>query len=85
MIGPYRDGGGVRSARGRLLLRCPRCGLGIRPRVSWLAIEHCPRCLARARTPVKLVASGLPPAAHHPRASASGNEGSERAELWRVY
>jgi len=37
-----------------LLLRCPRCGLSIRPRARWLAVEHCPRCLARARLPVRL-------------------------------
>jgi hypothetical protein len=30
------------------LLTCPRCGLDIRPRWSWLEIEHCPLCAARA-------------------------------------
>jgi hypothetical protein len=41
-------------------LRCPRCGLRLRPRASWLTIEHCPRCIARDRTPVKLLCSPAP-------------------------
>ena len=41
------------------LLNCPRCGLSIRPKVSWLTVEHCPRCIARARIPVKLLSSTL--------------------------
>jgi hypothetical protein len=40
-------------------LKCPRCGLSIRPRASWLTIEHCPRCIARDRVPVKLVSFPL--------------------------
>lgn len=43
-------------------LNCPRCGLSIRPKVSWLTVEFCPRCIARARTPVKLFCSTLPAA-----------------------
>jgi len=39
------------------LLSCPRCGLRIRPRIHWLAIEHCPRCLAHAHVAVRLIAS----------------------------
>jgi hypothetical protein len=35
-------------------LKCPRCGLTVNPRASWLTIEHCPRCIARDRTPVKM-------------------------------
>ena len=38
-----------------LLMSCPRCGLTIRPKVHWLAIEHCPRCLAHARVAVRLI------------------------------
>ena len=38
-------------------LNCPRCGLTIRPRAEWLAVEHCPRCLARRRTAVNMFAS----------------------------
>jgi hypothetical protein len=45
---------------GQLFLTCPRCGLRIGPRAPWLAIEHCPRCLAHARLPVKLVSSPPP-------------------------
>jgi stearoyl-CoA desaturase (delta-9 desaturase) len=44
----------------RLGLSCPRCGLTIAPRSQLLAVEHCPRCVARARTLVTLVASPLP-------------------------
>jgi len=40
-----------------LLLSCPRCGLTIRPKVHWLAIEHCPRCLAHARVAVTLISA----------------------------
>lgn len=39
------------------LLSCPRCGLRIRPRIHWLAIESCPRCLAHAHVAVSLIAS----------------------------
>ena len=35
-------------------LNCPRCALSIRFRAEYLAIRHCPRCLARARLPVTL-------------------------------
>jgi DoxX-like family len=38
---------------------CPRCGLTIEPRARWLTIEHCPRCLARARIPVRMFSSPL--------------------------
>lgn len=43
-------------------LNCPRCGLSIRLKVSWLTVEHCPRCIARAAIPVKLFTSTLPAA-----------------------
>jgi len=43
-------------------LNCPRCGLSIRPKGSWLTVEYCPRCMAPARTPVKLFSSTLPAA-----------------------
>jgi uncharacterized OB-fold protein len=43
------------GARGELsVLRCPRCGLTVAPRASWLAITYCPRCLARSHTIVGL-------------------------------
>ena len=45
-----------------LELACPRCGLSIRPRVPWLTVEHCPRCIAYARIPVRMAAAGAPSA-----------------------
>jgi hypothetical protein len=44
----------------QLYFNCPRCGLSIAPRRRWLRVEHCPRCLARSRTPVALFTSTLP-------------------------
>jgi hypothetical protein len=35
-------------------LNCPRCGLSIRPKARWMTVEHCPRCLARARVAVRM-------------------------------
>jgi ribosomal protein S27AE len=35
-------------------LRCPRCGLAITPRVAWLIVVHCPRCIAHAHLAVTL-------------------------------
>jgi hypothetical protein len=35
-------------------LRCPRCGFAFSPRASFLMVEHCPRCLGRARVAVPL-------------------------------
>ena len=37
---------------------CPRCGLSIELRSAWLAVQHCPRCVARARTTVEMVSLG---------------------------
>jgi hypothetical protein len=45
---------------GTIHLNCPRCGLTITPKASWLTIEHCPRCIARNRVAVSLFASTLP-------------------------
>lgn len=42
------------------LLSCPRCGLTIAPRARWLAVEHCPRCVARGRKLVNLRPSAGP-------------------------
>jgi len=50
-------------------LNCPRCGLRIEVRSRWLAIRHCPRCVARARTVVELFSSRL--AADAPYATGS--------------
>lgn len=44
---------------GRPFLHCPRCGLSLKPRASWLEVDYCPRCLGRARIAVKLFSSPL--------------------------
>lgn len=31
------------------MFRCPRCGLRLNPRVDYLTLRHCPRCLGRGR------------------------------------
>ena len=49
----------ARRRRGPLFLNCPRCGLSIQVRAQWLVVEHCPRCLARARIAVILFSSPL--------------------------
>jgi hypothetical protein len=50
------------NRRAAPFLNCPRCGLSIRPKARWMTIEHCPRCLARARVAVKMFPSPLPAA-----------------------
>jgi uncharacterized paraquat-inducible protein A len=57
-----------------LYLNCPRCGLTILPRVDWLTVEHCPRCIARRRTRVPMLSATAPSAvgpAAGPLASAA--------------
>ena len=42
-------------------LNCPVCHLSLRaPRASFLAPEHCPRCIGRRRVATPLFASPLP-------------------------
>ena len=53
------------TPRRQLLWLCSRCGLSITPRARWLAIEHCPRCMARAHLPVRLISH---PTRHRNRA-----------------
>ena len=60
------------SSFDRLFLNCPRCGLSIRPRRSWLWLEYCPRCLGRSRIPVRLFSSPLPAAKLYADGSAPG-------------
>ena len=48
------------DASGPIHWNCPRCGLTITPKASWLTIEHCPRCIARSGLAVSLFASTLP-------------------------
>jgi hypothetical protein len=35
-------------------LNCPRCKLAIPRSRTRLRLEHCPRCIARARMPIRL-------------------------------
>jgi hypothetical protein len=41
-------------------MNCPCCGLSIRLRASYLAIERCPRCLARRKVAVAMYLSERP-------------------------
>jgi hypothetical protein len=38
-------------------LNCPKCGLSLQFRISYLMVEHCPRCLARRGVAVGMVVS----------------------------
>lgn len=60
------------ASRGVALMyeHCPRCRLAIRCRAHYLALERCPRCLARTGLAVALVTSPLNGA--QLRASAGG-------------
>jgi hypothetical protein len=39
---------------------CPNCGLTILPNADWLTVEHCPRCIARRRMRVTMLAAAAP-------------------------
>jgi uncharacterized OB-fold protein len=70
----------VSGARGLVpLQRCPRCGLVLAPRASWLAITYCPRCLARSRIIVELSNAGKAQ-----RAPTSGDTPPERRRTSRI-
>ncbi len=43
-----------------MFLNCSRCGLSIAMRFPSMQMEHCPRCLARARLLQPLFPSPLP-------------------------
>jgi hypothetical protein len=43
-------------------MNCARCGLVIRLRVSWLTLEHCPRCVAKAGVVIPMYVSDGPSA-----------------------
>jgi hypothetical protein len=65
-------------------LNCPRCGLTIKLRTSWLTIRHCPRCVARSRTVIELFGSALPAdpvytANARPHAGAIGRAATSRS------
>jgi Zn-finger nucleic acid-binding protein len=38
-------------------MHCPRCGLSVRLRASWLTLDRCPRCLARRGVSVTMMLS----------------------------
>jgi hypothetical protein len=59
---------------------CPRCGLSIELRSAWLAVQHCPRCVARAHTTVAMVSSGP---ADETAQTADGATGSLMREAGR--
>ena len=61
---------------GDCFLNCPRCGLTITPRVAWLSVRHCPRCLARTHTLVELFVTRLPAQALYAHGSEPQAEGS---------
>jgi hypothetical protein len=60
-------------------LNCPHCGLTITPKVDWLAVEHCPRCIARRGVLVILFASPLPANALYAADGSPDPRGSEPA------
>ena len=41
-------------------VNCPRCGFSLRLRASYLAVEHCPRCLVHRRVAVQMYVSDQP-------------------------
>lgn len=45
---------------GGMFLNCSHCGLSLQMRSASLQMEHCPRCLARARLLQPLSRSPLP-------------------------
>jgi hypothetical protein len=61
-------------------LNCPHCGLTITPKADWLAVEHCPRCIARRGILVTLFASSLPADALYAEHARPGPRRSEAAD-----
>ncbi len=66
------------TPRRQLLWLCSRCGLSITPRARWLAIEHCPRCMARAHLPVRLISTPPATGTVHPQRSTLTNRQGAR-------
>jgi hypothetical protein len=73
------------SSAGESFLNCPRCGLTIKVRASWLAIRFCPRCLARSQSVVELFSSALPAEVLYAEGSAPRDDrrGNDRRVGWR--
>jgi len=66
------------SADGAVFFNCPRCGLSIRRRVEWHALEHCPRCAGRAGIAVQLFVSARPAVSWHRDGPAPDDEQPRR-------
>ncbi len=60
-------------------LNCPSCGLSVRLRADYLALEHCPRCLARRRVASVMYVSERPGVAEPTATPAVGWDGSADA------
>jgi hypothetical protein len=65
-------------------VNCPRCGLVIGTRASWVAPEFCPRCLGRARLAVPMDVSARPGPAPVNLKEPSVADGAEREQPGRV-
>ena len=79
---PVHDHGTVARASGddfAPFLICPRCGLTIRPKASWPALRHCPRCLARSHAAVDMFASTMPAASLYDEAPDAGDQSLPQA------
>ena len=64
-------------------LNCPVCHLSLRaPRASFMAPEHCPRCIGRRRVATPLIHSELP-MRHLIASEAPPGTGSDLAEAPR--
>src|ERR1700727_2495403 len=66
-----------------IYLNCPRCGLTVTPKANWLAVEHCPRCIARRGALVKLLASTLPAEALYAESARPDPDRPEAGDLPR--
>jgi anti-sigma B factor antagonist len=59
-------------------MNCPRCGLSIRLRAAYLALERCPRCIAKASVSVPMSISERSSRERPPeRSTTSGRAASE--------
>ena len=58
-------------------VNCPNCGLSIRIRTSYLALRHCPRCVAHRQVAVQMFVSERPGREQLPQAPDRGDQRSE--------
>jgi hypothetical protein len=63
-------------------MTCPRCGLSVRLRASFLVLERCPRCVARARmlVPMRLSEEKPPPSRTGREEQGSDREAARPAD-----